>query len=107
MGARREDYLAAAPYHSFIHVDDFASSKELAECLLLLIRDRTLYSEYFHWKGTGEFVSTYFWCRLCAMLHAPPPSRGGRTRDVSQWWTEGACTAAKKPPALQLFTRAN
>ncbi|KAH9373358.1 hypothetical protein HPB48_018411 [Haemaphysalis longicornis] len=97
MGARREDYLAAAPYHSYIHVEDFASPKELAEYLLLLSRNRTLYNEYFHWRGTGEFVNTYFWCRLCAMLHAPPPPRGRRTRNVSQWWKDGACAAPKKP----------
>lgn len=92
MGASREEYRAAAPYHSYIHVDDFASPKELAEYLLLLSRNRTLYNEYFQWKGTGEFVNTYFWCRLCAMLHAPPPPQTERrTRDVYRWWKTDAC----------------
>lgn len=94
MGAPREDYLAAAPYHSYIHVDDFASPKHLAEYLLLLRQNRTLYNEYFLWKGTGEFINTYFWCRLCAMLHAPPPPSGTSRRalgGVYNWWTNNMC----------------
>nr|XP_054930226.1 glycoprotein 3-alpha-L-fucosyltransferase A-like [Dermacentor andersoni] len=93
MGASREEYLAAAPYHSYIHVDDFASPKELAEYLHLLSRNRTLYNQYFEWKGTGEFVNTYFWCRLCAMLHAPPAPAKRRTQSVHEWWHDGACRA--------------
>ncbi|KAK8784724.1 hypothetical protein V5799_008908, partial [Amblyomma americanum] len=86
MGASREEYRAAAPHHSYIHVEDFRSPKELAEYLLLLSRNRTLYNEYFRWKGTGEFVNTYFWCRLCALLHAPPRPHQRRSEDVYRWW---------------------
>ncbi|XP_065296346.1 glycoprotein 3-alpha-L-fucosyltransferase A-like [Dermacentor albipictus] len=93
MGASREDYLAAAPYHSYIHVDDFGSPKELAEYLQLLSRNRTLYNQYFEWKGTGEFVNTYFWCRLCAMLHAPPAPAKRRTQSVRDWWRKDACAS--------------
>ena len=25
----------------------------------------------FQWKGTGEFINTKFWCRVCALLHDP------------------------------------
>ncbi|KAK8784725.1 hypothetical protein V5799_008909 [Amblyomma americanum] len=93
MGASREEYRAAAPHHSYIHVEDFRSPKELAEYLLLLSRNRTLYNEYFRWKGTGEFVNTYFWCRLCALLHAPPRPHKRRSEDVYRWWHSDACTA--------------
>ncbi|XP_037276609.2 glycoprotein 3-alpha-L-fucosyltransferase A-like [Rhipicephalus microplus] len=92
MGASREEYRAAAPYHSYIHVDDFASPKELAEYLRLLSSNHSLYNQYFEWKGTGEFVNTYFWCRLCAMLHAPPrPADKQRRTSVHDWWHRGAC----------------
>ncbi|XP_077520024.1 glycoprotein 3-alpha-L-fucosyltransferase A-like [Amblyomma americanum] len=93
MGASREEYRAAAPHHSYIHVENFRSPKELAEYLLVLSRNRTLYNEYFRWKGTGEFVNTYFWCRLCALLHAPPRPHKRRSENVYRWWHTGACRA--------------
>ncbi|XP_077517824.1 glycoprotein 3-alpha-L-fucosyltransferase A-like isoform X2 [Amblyomma americanum] len=96
MGASREEYRAAAPHHSYVHVEDFRSPKELAEYLLLLSRNRTLYNEYFQWKGTGEFVNTYFWCRLCALLHAPPRPHQRRSEDVYRWWHTGACRAVNE-----------
>jgi len=50
MGARPGDYARSAPHHSFIHVDDFESPKELANYLHKLDQDDNLYNEYFRWK---------------------------------------------------------
>ena len=47
MGAHPDDYLLSAPHHSFIHVEDFAGPKELAEYLHKLDNDDDLYNEYF------------------------------------------------------------
>ena len=69
MGARKEEYEAVAPYNSFIHVDQFNGPKELAMYLLELDKDDEKYNQYFQWKGTGEFINTRFFCRVCAMLH--------------------------------------
>jgi len=69
MGARPEDYEISAPHRSYIHVDEFSSPKELAEYLNILDNDDDLYNSYFKWKGTGEFINTYYWCRVCAALH--------------------------------------
>lgn len=49
MGAAPEDYERAAPPHSFIHVDDFESPKELAEYLHKLDKDDELYNQYFQY----------------------------------------------------------
>lgn len=96
MGARLEDYEAVAPYKSFIHVDQFESPKELAEYLHELDRDELRYNEYFKWKGTGEFINTFFWCRICAMLHSKE-GRGGIRKsyeDLNEWWSgPGVCTS--------------
>ncbi|KAH8026071.1 hypothetical protein HPB51_015420 [Rhipicephalus microplus] len=90
MGARPLDYVRASPTRSFIHVEDFPSVKALAEYLHLLDRNETLYNEYLRWKGSGEFINTYFWCRLCAMLHAPPLPKV--YPDISAWWAgPGTC----------------
>lgn len=95
MGARPEDYEKSAPYKSYIHVDEFASAKELADYLHLLDSNDELYNSYFKWKGTGEFINTYFWCRVCAMLHDQDTlSRQVKWyEDVNEWWNGmGVCT---------------
>ena len=69
MGARPEDYERAAPYKSYIHVDQFSGPRELAEFLLELDKNDDKYNQYFQWKGTGEFINTRFFCRVCALLH--------------------------------------
>ncbi|TMW39879.1 hypothetical protein DOY81_015040, partial [Sarcophaga bullata] len=69
MGARPEDYEVSAPQRSYIHVDEFASASELADYLHILDNDEKLYNSYFNWKGTGEFINTYYWCRVCSSLH--------------------------------------
>lgn len=92
MGARPIDYERSGPEGSYIHVDEFASPAELAKYLHRLDKNNDLYNSYFRWKGTGEFINTYFWCRLCAMLHAPPKPK--YYEDVNNWWRgSGVCTS--------------
>ncbi|XP_004522511.1 glycoprotein 3-alpha-L-fucosyltransferase A [Ceratitis capitata] len=93
MGARPEDYEVSAPYHSYIHVDEFGSAKELAEYLHILDKDDELYNSYFKWKGTGDFVNTFYWCRVCALLHDEESLRRPRWyTDVNDWWRgDGIC----------------
>lgn len=93
MGAAPEDYARAAPYHSFIHVDEFETPKDLAEYLHKLDNDDTLYNEYFRWKGTGSNVNTFFWCRICSMIHeVGENSHPVVYRDLDRWWRgPGVC----------------
>ncbi|KAF5291716.1 hypothetical protein FQR65_LT11409 [Abscondita terminalis] len=94
MGARPEDYEQSAPQGSYIHVDDFNNPEELAAYLHRLDKDDELYNTYFRWKGTGEFINTYFWCRLCAMLHAPLVPR--HYEDINEWWRGPELNVKKK-----------
>lgn len=92
MGAQPEDYARSAPQHSYIHVDDFESPKALAAYLHKLDQDDEMYNSYFRWKGTGQFINTHFFCRLCALLH--DDIRPKSYRDVNAWWRgPGVCTA--------------
>ncbi len=50
MGARTEDYAKVAPYHSYIHVDEFESPRHLAEYLHKLDKDDELYNSYFRYQ---------------------------------------------------------
>lgn len=95
MGARKGDYLKTAPPHSYIHTADFAGARALADHLLRLNASDRLYNEYFRWKGSGEFINTKFWCRICALLH---DDAGDEARpdmwytDFYKWWAhDGAC----------------
>ena len=47
MGARLEDYAQVSPYKSFLHVDQFAGPRELAEYLLELDKEDEAYNQYF------------------------------------------------------------
>ena len=96
MGAPIQDYLLAAPRNSFIHVDEFESPLHLARYLHTVAENDTLYNSYFQWKGTGAFINTKFWCRLCAMLNVAPRYPMWY-EDLAEWWSgPGVCLAAKK-----------
>ena len=91
-GAPPDDYARVAPPHSFIHTDDFSSPKHLADYLMELDANDALYNEYFQWKGSGEFINTKFWCRVCAMLHEAHSSGVRMWYDLKQWWSgDGVC----------------
>lgn len=85
MGASRREYEKAGPKNSFIHVDDFATAKDLADYLHTLDKDDTKYNEYFRWKeeNRGRFIHTKFWCRLCSLLNDPKPKV---YEDINSWW---------------------
>ncbi|XP_042214633.1 LOW QUALITY PROTEIN: glycoprotein 3-alpha-L-fucosyltransferase A-like [Homarus americanus] len=90
MGAHPDDYARQAPEKSYIHIDDFETPRELASYLHLLDQNDDLYNEYFRWKGTGEFINTYFMCRLCGMLHDEGHQQ--HYEDINVWWRgTGTC----------------
>ena len=61
MGARPADYEKAAPYKSYIHVDQFKGPRELAEYLVELDRDDQKYNDYFQvWKHWGLKIFHFF-----------------------------------------------
>lgn len=91
MGAAPQDYKRVAPLHSYIHVEEFSSPRELADFLHLLDRRDDLYNTYFSWKGTGTFINTHFWCRVCALLHDEERPVNEYKR-LGDWWSgEGVC----------------
>lgn len=95
MGANIEDYRKHAPEKSFIHIDEFETIEHLATYLKLLDNDDSLYNSYFKWKGTGEFINTYYWCRVCAMLHIPDKDVTKYSlskKTFNSWWnSKGIC----------------
>lgn len=87
MGARPQDYENSAPERSYISVDNFATAKELADYLLEVDASDDLYNSYFKWKGTGEFINTFFWCRVCSMLHDEASINKPKWyENINEWW---------------------
>lgn len=92
MGAAPEDYKRAAPPHSYIHVDEFESPKDLADYLMKLDQDDFLYNEYFAWKGLWNNINTLFWCRVCSLAHDVHDRGQTWFADVETWWRgPGVC----------------
>lgn len=88
LGAPRENYERFVPPDSFIHVDDFASPKELALFLLELDKDNARYEQYFKWKSNYAPIIETGWgnhyCKACRKLQ----ENGGYkvTSSVEKWF---------------------
>lgn len=99
MGARPKDYKNYAPNHSYIHVEEFASPRELAEYLYELNSNDDLYNSYFQWRGTGhvEWTPKKYFCDLCAMLHDNSTmSMATWYADYDAWWNSpDICTTGR------------
>lgn len=69
----------------------------LAKYLNELDSDDAAYNAYFTWKTSprkGEFINTYFFCRLCALAHAAPNRKKPSVsyENLAQWWApKNAC----------------
>ncbi|XP_069824449.1 4-galactosyl-N-acetylglucosaminide 3-alpha-L-fucosyltransferase FUT6-like isoform X2 [Dendropsophus ebraccatus] len=89
MGPPRENYEKFIPSHSFIHVNDFLSAKDLADYLLELDKDPFKYKQYFKWRLRLQPVGEWGWethyCKACLALHEARPYR--TIQSLSKWYT--------------------
>lgn len=73
------DYQAVAPPNSFIHVDEFASVKDLGKFLQQLAEDKKRYSEYFTWKNQWKVKLYTDWrerlCKICSQYNSLPQQK--------------------------------
>lgn len=79
MGAPLGDYKAVLPPNSFIHIDEFASIKDLGEYLQQLAEDKKRYSEYFTWKQQWKVKLYTDWrerlCKICSQYNSLPQQK--------------------------------
>ena len=69
-GAHREDYLLAAPPHSFLFAPDFSSPAALGRELARLAAEPALYALFFEWRRLGRVEMDFgFACKLCALAY--------------------------------------
>nr|CAB3247597.1 alpha-(1,3)-fucosyltransferase 7-like [Phallusia mammillata] len=108
MGPRRSDYELMAPPNSFIHVNDFPTVRALADHLVALSRNDTMYKEYLRWmddplwmeKQRGIQIdakrnalissrnagNANGLCALCQKLIRTPKDRTEVVNEIDQWW---------------------
>lgn len=92
------DYSRIAPPHSYIDARQFNGPKELADYLMKLDANETLYREYFWWKdyyyveaGDDQIVKNGF-CDLCRKLHLEEGKDKIYNEMISQWTPQNQCT---------------
>ena len=91
MGAEMEDYELLAPPNSFIHVDNFTSTKALGDYINYLDKHDEAYLEYHKWRQDYETTNTQFdphqdnWCKLCELAHQGPTEN--KSYNVSDFWS--------------------
>ena len=77
---------AIAPPHSYINAEEFSSVEKLAEYLLLVARNDSLFASYFWWreyyKPTTSHVNS--WCDLCQYLYQEESSNQVKHFDLER-----------------------
>ena len=89
-----DHYDKMAPPQSFINAAKFKNMKSLAEHLILVDGNDTMYSEYFWWKDHFEIRNSQMdknrgMCHLCASLHNKTmPTK--IHANMTDWWEQQA-----------------
>jgi len=91
LGTTRKNYEEFIQGDAFIHVDDFASPKELADHLKRLDNDDELYIKYFVWKRSFKVKKQVIWlehvCKTCDWLRRHKGNR--EFHELGKWyWKE-------------------
>ncbi|XP_041706684.2 alpha-(1,3)-fucosyltransferase 7 [Coregonus clupeaformis] len=79
LGPPPDDYMAVAPPNSFIHIEDFPSTKELGNYLRQLMLDKERYAGYFAWRRSHRVKVYTDWrerlCSICPQYHILPAQK--------------------------------
>ncbi|XP_010218434.1 PREDICTED: alpha-(1,3)-fucosyltransferase 5-like, partial [Tinamus guttatus] len=88
LGPPRDNYERFLPPDAFIHVDDFASARDLARYLLELSEDAERYKRYFEWRQWLKPVVVSGWavrlCQVCRFLQTE--TRYQVVAKLSKWF---------------------
>ncbi|XP_061651867.1 4-galactosyl-N-acetylglucosaminide 3-alpha-L-fucosyltransferase 9-like isoform X2 [Phyllopteryx taeniolatus] len=89
LGPSRQNYENFIQGDAFIHVDDFASPKELADYLLLLDKNEAMYRRYFEWRRHFKVKTLQFWkdhmCLACDYLRRHREYKAVKNLDKWYW----------------------
>ncbi|XP_068607696.1 4-galactosyl-N-acetylglucosaminide 3-alpha-L-fucosyltransferase 9-like [Brachionichthys hirsutus] len=87
LGPPRQDYERLIQGDAFIHVDDFASPKELADYLLLLDKNEEMYLKFFDWRRYFEVKKNAPWdLRTCIICNHLRRYKEYKTLNLHKWF---------------------
>lgn len=102
---KRKDQIINAPSHSYINIYDFQSMKELADYLIMLSKNATLYNEYFLWKRKYKILGGetiwYAFQHLCDELHRPRLAQ--TIIDPNRWIRTDSCAMSSVSTQVAIF----
>ncbi|XP_056906367.1 4-galactosyl-N-acetylglucosaminide 3-alpha-L-fucosyltransferase 9-like isoform X2 [Takifugu flavidus] len=89
LGPSRENYERLLPPEAFIHVDDFATVRELAQYLLRLWHRPDLLMSHLSWRGGYRTHRPTFWtehyCKACEVVRRTR-GRTNVVKDLAHWF---------------------
>ena len=77
------------PPHSYINVFDFPSLKAVADKLMEVASNKTLYNSYFEWQNYYKSVGRNAYCVMCEYLHS---NRTAQSVDLETWMKHDTCS---------------
>ncbi len=89
------NYSYFAPPKTYIDVNDFKDTEELANYLKFLVDNPKEYLKYFWWRDlfeasvevSNEFTDLDFNCRVCQKIHERSiTSRTTYYKNIKKWW---------------------
>uniref|UniRef100_A0A667XNA6 Fucosyltransferase n=1 Tax=Myripristis murdjan TaxID=586833 RepID=A0A667XNA6_9TELE len=89
LGPSRDNYERFLPPEAFIHVDDFATVRELAQYLLLLRRSPARLQRHLDWRRSYRVHQPSFWAEHYCTACVAVKNAKGRTdvvTDIANWF---------------------
>ncbi|XP_002123424.2 4-galactosyl-N-acetylglucosaminide 3-alpha-L-fucosyltransferase FUT5-like [Ciona intestinalis] len=78
-GPYRDDVLNQLPHHSFIHAEDFRTTRALVDHMHAVALNKTLYKEYFIWRESRDIELDD------AVIHSHHPNLKLRSQEATGW----------------------
>ena len=92
--------LETAPPNSYLNVYDFPSVKHLADRMLEIAGNATLFNSFFEWENTYVHDPVHPYCKLCQRLHEDHPAQS--YHDMEGWLKDDSCS---KPTVSTTYYR--
>ena len=77
------------PPHSYINIFDFPSLKAVADKLMEVASNKTLYNSFFEWQNSYKGVGRNAYCVMCEYLHS---NRTAQSVDLETWMKHDTCS---------------
>lgn len=88
--AATEVTLEMAPPKSYLNVYDFPTIKDLADRMIEISNNETLFNSFFEWENYYNHGGEHPFCQLCQRLHEKQPAQS--YFDIEGWISDDSCS---------------